>query len=441
MPPHNFLTKRSSEDSHFMSSPKDSFKWAEKPNWFVPTRKHLPTSQPTRLVHSNLSAASPGAFRPFAGHFFSKSPPEQLFLSKTDDFFSKVNFKTNGRKRFFSKQSLLKSKRVCRKCKTSLRKNLKINSKTSVEKNRSTKEVDPDETLATGAVFTNSVQLQKLAQTKSVAKLNVTNQVAMDASQVGLKLRQLRRLSLLLVKFLMDDRIWPEELASLSKLETSILLLFVNKKKLPGKRISRLSATILEDLGKHWIPKRFEENLRFVVNKAFKFLTKSFNDHLFYSLEQWMRPEYRSASWNSRFDYAFYGFYFQKVSACIRKPLEIFFHPKSRKNVIDNAEMVPKTISQYYLNLVCTSDVFKRDLKGYLDNRILVEARQNIISKVESMCKKWETRVATHGPANLIQEIEDQYQRNPKCKVAWGVQEVASARNTLNTIFRISKNS
>ena len=442
-PIQNLLTKRSNEDAQFVLSPQNSFKTLVNQYCFVPTQKHSPAGIQSRLTVRRappvgLSARNGPISRSFV-RLSSMPRPAQLFEDTSDALFSNINLEKKNRIKIFTKESLLSSRLVCKKCKSKLRKNPEKKHRNRPEKVEPAGKTEASRSAESSSVFKNLEDVHNLAVEKPIAGASAAGWASLSPLRRGLKLRRLRKLSLLLVKFLMGERVRRGELAELSELETRIFLLFVNKKKSRNKQISRLDEDSLGQLGSDWIRKRFEENLRFVVNKAFKFLTKSFNDRLFYRLEQSMQPRYRETSWNSRFDYAFYGFYFQKVSSCIKKPLEIFFHPKSRRNVVRNAELVPKTISQYYLNLVCTSDVFKRDLKTYLDHRILAEAERNIVSKVESMCKKWENRAAAHGPENLIQEIRDQYQRNPKCKVPWGVQEVALARSTLNGIFSISK--
>jgi hypothetical protein len=442
----SYLTKRSHTNSIAKNALKGSMQ--TQLNEIILRRSPNLVSKKPFSIYSDIK--TPKLSYPIISnkhYMFKLSPPNfqnnqtNRIINEVDEWVSRksqIKFKHN---RSFTKLSVLKSKVICKNCKNKLKSKAGSTIELHPKMFSKSKENIKSNSKKLNSIFKELIDLKTFILKESKIKSMSLNDVHLAKDKLGIKLIKFKELNFLLIKFLMNEQISMAEIDKLTELERSVFLLFVNKKKQSLQRIKSFNEESLRSLSKNWIKKRFEENLRFIVNKAFKFLIKTFNDHLFYTLENHMNPKYQKINWTSRFEYAFYGYYFEEVANCINKPIEVFIHPKSKKHSIENSNFVPKTISQYYLNLICTSNLFKRDLKIYLENCLINEAKHNIISKIEGMCKKWENKIATHGSKHLIQEIKEQYERNPKCKLAWGLQEVDLAKQTLKGIFSISKSN
>ena len=359
-------------------------------------------------------------------------------LTPIDNYFLLKCSKGDSPEREFPKNMVRKAKLICKKCKSRLA--LAPGKKVSIYRGMFLENPNKKKLYETSRfkIFNETSQLK--ACTLNLKEIIMTKMggTARPDPELDGRLTRLKELGGLLVKFLMNEDISLEEIRNLSAPERQLLLLFVNKKKRSGFRVTELTVETARDLRRGWVKKRFEENLRFVVNKAFKFLRKVFNDHLFHHLEKHLGPATAQFKFDQKFEYCFYGYYFQEASASICRPIEFYFHPKSKKYLEQNRHLVPKPISQHYLNLVCTSPAFKRDFRLYLALCIQAEVRHNLISKVGSLCRRWEAMEAAHGWGVLLKEVTFQFESNPKCKVPWGVQEVLSACDDLGKIVNLS---
>jgi hypothetical protein len=357
--------------------------------------------------------------------------------NELDFFFGRSLRKESQLQKSFSKNTVKNSKMICRKCKKKLLKNtnnkLLVFPKMFLE-NKS--EISPLRK-SSFKIFKSLKYLKDFTlSVKSICSMRKP-EIKLENSLLGKKLFSFNDLNFILIKFLTGNYVSPCEIKNLSETHKKLFFLFVNKKKGPKHKILKLDEDSLANLNQKWTEKRFEENLRFIVNKAFKFLREVFRIKLFPNLVTLLDKKLQNKTNEQKFEYCFSGYYFESVACAIDKPIESYFHPKHRCHALLQ-NFVPKTISQHYLNLICTSPLFKRDLKVYFDQCIKLEARHDIINKINSQCKKWENFQNVHGEAKLLREVEFQFHQNPKCKLAWGIQEVVSACQNLSRIVNLA---
>lgn len=343
-------------------------------------------------------------------------------------------------KTVMTKSQVKNSAKICKKCKLNL---LKRNSEEIFVESRMNWSTDfpilGSQEQSHNPVFAHfsRVKLLILKPKSLVAMRMLEVNLALALSNSKSKLFQ--NLEKTLIKFLVNEEVTFNEMKKMSDLEQRLFLFFLNKKR--GHKLDQIDQDLADALSEHWVPKRFEENLRFILNKAFKFLTGMFNVRLLYQLEKQMHAHLRKLSWKSRFEYAFYGYYFQEAAQIQKKPIESFFHPKVSKYPRQpNKGLIPKTISQHYLNLLCSSDLFRRDLSLYVRKCLLREAKHNIVFKVKKLCCTWEKLLTEKGPQGLTEYVHRQFTLNPKCKTPWGIQEVCIASQSILKIVNSQAN-
>ena len=364
--------------------------------------------------------------------FDSPNSKDSFAINAIDFLFLKHNKNSRFKfKKIFSREQVSQSKMVCNSCKSKL---LKPSSQDILVEFKMFNQPFPQSALKStflnSNVYTNLNEVKEyVLKSKSLEAMRMQD-VEIHSQVVESKLTKFKTLNLLLLKFFMNEKIEFKEIEALSKVEHKLFLLLVNKKKF--EKTKKVDVEFAGKLSFNWNPKRFEENLRFILNKAFKFLTSMFNVRLFYNLEKLMNESFRSMQWKTRFTYGFYGYYFQEIANFQNKPLESFFHPKASKYSQNlNKDILPKTISQYYLNLLCTSKLFRRDLTIYIEKCLLREVKHNIVFKVNKMCLNWEKEYYKKGETLLIERVSRQFKFNPKCKIPWGLNEVSIASNDI----------
>lgn len=337
---------------------------------------------------------------------------------------------------YFRREQVKNSKRICSSCKNKLL--MKKSDHILVESGMFSR---PSARDSPSPLSSPCLVYQPLSKIDAYI-LEPKNLVAMRMLDINLqdhmkrsKLNELKNLHLLMIKFLLGESVELHEIGKLKPVEKKLFRFFVNKKKSKQKSVSEHTEQSTRNLHKDWLPKRYEENLRFILNKAFKFLRSTFNERLFYHLEKLMSRSHRHLPWKARFTYGFYGYYFQKTTMERELPLEAFFHPKAaRFSQRTDKRVLPKTISQCYLNLLCSSPLFKRDLGVYVGHCLETEARQNIVFKVDRVCRLWEDMLMGKGEDRLLEHVEKQFRLNPKCKVPWGLLEVRRAVRDIRKI-------
>ena len=348
---------------------------------------------------------------------------QEKMLNQRSRCFCKMPEKS---RKFYENVNFLEQLNGCVDCHVNL---LKSRMRLSKQLNQTKENVkNYDSNPKKSEIFKNKASVREIIPMGEEIKSSRETTPDLDDSKLFSDLNEFKKLAKFLLKFLIGKPITVHECKHLSRVEIQILLLFINKKKRSDKKESELSEEMLKKLNKNWTKKRFEENLRYLVNKILKFLQNHFKSTIYDKVRQFLNPQYILLNQNAIFDYCFYGYYFLDATNYIEKPIEVYFHPKSRRNPnLKKNKSIPRTISQNYLNNLRTSKLFIRDLVTYLKHCLEAEAKNNIISKLEKMCKEWEYTMKSKGKKHLIEMLTKMFTNNPKCKLPWGIQEVREA--------------
>ena len=161
--------------------------------------------------------------------------------------------------------------------------------------------------------------------------------------------------------------------------------------------------------------------------------------NLFQHMEPFLIKRYRALNEAARFTYCFYSYYFLEIANKKINPIEFYFHPKTRRNPeFKNKKEIRSTVTQKYLRVLCSSKKFVKDLKLYITQCIREEVLNDIIIKLIKTCREWEKLYKTKGQKQLLEILTKRYQDNPRCKLAWGIQQVDFAlkkmKNKINKL-------
>ena len=204
--------------------------------------------------------------------------------------------------------------------------------------------------------------------------------------------------------------------------------MILKKKKYIRFKNIELNEKFLNNLKQSKKTKRFEENLRFIANKIFRFLQTAFKTHKFPSLVDGLKPKYQGKSQNAKFAYSFFGYYFQKYAKATGMEIEPFFHPNAQRiKDLDSKSLVPKTVSQHYMKSLRVSPPFINDCLFYLNKIIVYDAEHDIVNKTRKLCQDWETILRENDQEHLLKVMDENFWNNPKFKLPWTVDEVKMA--------------
>jgi hypothetical protein len=340
-----------------------------------------------------------------------------------------------------NQSQVLKSKQICKKCKGKLLRR-------RIQKNKITfgmfkkKKVDRRSLKDSleNKVYVNQEIIKKY-QEDNFANLNLffvqfkenlrKNKINEDNS--------LKNFSNVLIKILCAKNIDFNDLQALTKNEITILFYIIKKKKFNGFEHPELSISFFNKLNKKPIYKKSEENMKYIIKKAFKFLQNYFKNHLFAKLKIYLRNEFKNLKELSEFEYAFFGFYFGSLAKKINQSIEKFFTPRNSNSLISKKKkLISKTVSRLYLSYLKMSKVFIKDLIYYLDNFLVQETILRIEEKVFSMCINWDQIIKTYGWDHLLAQVKFNFEDNPKTKVLWSLLEVKLAIKEVKEFMLIS---
>jgi hypothetical protein len=263
--------------------------------------------------------------------------------------------------------------------------------------------------------------------------IKITNELfPLKSSRLLVKCKILENLNKILNSLLLNEPISESIIFSLSNVEDECLKLFLLRKKMIQNKDEPITQAVFNQIYQNPKSKRIEENLKFIFKKLVRFLQEVFKRKVYPYVQEDLLPEYAQMKEPMRFEYAFYGYYFGKVALQINHRIEKFFHPRNKRNSLDqNNKFISKTISKLYVKYVSMSPLFVRDLSMYLRHGLLLEIRHTIINKVNRMCLNWESKLAKNGSDWLLHWIQNNFQNNTKCKQAWSLQEVSLAKDQI----------
>lgn len=247
----------------------------------------------------------------------------------------------------------------------------------------------------------------------------------------------LENLANVLVKVLLDRRVSLVELSRLSENENLLLLMFIKKKKLNGWQRPQISLEFVNRLNRKSTPRKTEENIKYVMKKAFRFLQRFFRRSFFRELAPQLKKQFKSKNKTFQFEYAFFGFYFGDVAIRANQEIEKFFTPRtSTRKSFKRANLISKTMSRLYLSYLRLSEVFTRDLFYYFEHCLLPETEVKVQEKVANMCREWCREIEINGWTGLLEKVKFNFERNPRTKVLWSLREVQMARDQVRAFLR-----
>lgn len=240
----------------------------------------------------------------------------------------------------------------------------------------------------------------------------------------------LKNFAQVLIKVLLGESIKFVEFKSLTKNEKSLLELIAKKKRLLDWKQTLLSLDIVNRLGRKPAPRKAEENIKFAMKKAFRFLQCYFRICFLPEVAPQLKSKFKALSPSLNFEYAFFGFYFDDVAARVNQALEKFFAPSSSSRVaFAKAGLVSKTMSRLYLSYLRLGKAFITDLIFYFEHCFLPEACTNIRKKALKMCDQWTKVIRDCGWKALLRKVEFRFENNPRAKLLWSLAEVQTARD------------
>ena len=232
-------------------------------------------------------------------------------------------------------------------------------------------------------------------------------------------------LKIIILKVLFNGVVKQSHLDLLSGLEADLLLLFCKMKKFYNFENTRLTFKYFKEVRENPSHKTKEENLKFVFKKAFRFLKFKFNECASYHDHRFLKPSISKLRSNSKKEYMFTAFYFQRQAIEFGIPLESFMQPTMTRNFdILNKEYAPKSVNKIYVQRIRQNSMFIRHLRGYLTLQMVSEAKIQAIKKTEEIILKWEEIYLEKGSTFLRRKISEQCANNTKTKLPWSVSEI-----------------
>ena len=373
----------------------------------------------------------------------SNSNSDQLTLVNYRNFTKNTNSdrlrfeKKTLPKMFLNKRQVLSSKQICTKCKECL-----LKQKTRFfaiypkmfkpQVNATNLNCSARVAKAFDSLFTS----ERLPVQTDFLRVSPPAGIKWNKAELCKKLCRLKNLNYILIKLFAGKAITKNNLKFVSTLERSILEMILQKKQLAGPGQFALTEAYFAKLSRTRHSKRFEENLRYLTNKTFRFLTTCFKSRIFEVLSKSLHSDLRGRSLQAQQAYAFFGYYFEEYCSSPKKPVECFFHPNTRRiRDLRFAGLVPKTVSQQYLRTLRVSDSFVNDFLYYLDRRIHQDAEADIVKKTRKLCLSWEAELVKTDPDSLVAAVRSQLWKNPKFKLPWTLDEVKMAVDQIKNIL------
>ena len=135
-----------------------------------------------------------------------------------------------------------------------------------------------------------------------------------------------------------------------------------------------------------------------------------------------------------KFDYIFYGHYYNHIAKQIGQPIEKFFHFRNWKN--RTSEHIPKSITKVYVNYLKMNPTFMNLFISYMNDRLIKDIILNNIKKIYRLILDWESIIKKFGEEEGIQIVYNKF-KSKGLKLPWGLNEVRSAiQDTLKYIIK-----
>ena len=275
-----------------------------------------------------------------------------------------------------------------------------------------------------------STRLLTVFQRESVADLKAFFEERRRKIKTGQlrKGNQLGRFKNVLSKIFLAQPVDDFDLQFLSENEKKLLTFIIKKKKFNGWETCDFSAAWVNGLNRDATPKKSEENMKYVIKKALKFLQGYFKAHVYGGLKKHMREKFTQPEGLTALEYGFYGYYFGCLSRKINQSIEKFFAPRNPKPTCSGkAKLISKTVSRLYLSYLKMSPSFLKDLAFYLDSCLMQLAALRIEGNIVYLCNDWDQVLRARGWDSLLAKVKYNFEQNRKMKLFWSLQEVRRA--------------
>lgn len=161
-----------------------------------------------------------------------------------------------------------------------------------------------------------------------------------------------------------------------------------------------------KNIGKEWVTfpecrRRTEENIKFIFNRAIKYVMKEFEKQKYSKVKSKLLPKYKKMTKKNKLIYAFYGYYFGKEATNFNKKINFFLLPKKPSMEKSKPQSHFTSISRQYLQLVSVSPNFLADIRFYLMNSFMKEILNDSLKKVQIILKK--CKIVYSGKSNSVQ--------------------------------------
>lgn len=162
--------------------------------------------------------------------------------------------------------------------------------------------------------------------------------------------------------------------------------------------------------------RRPEECFKFVLTRVLKHLRK--------------RLEAEDPSKNS--EARLYELYFGDVAKATNTPISDFYYP------LTNNAKGHLHFNSAYLTRIFQSDSFCREVDSYAAEQIYIDFRQELLSKVASLFKRWERCLSDNPaiPEYSQQSILKYVIFSKHCKLPWTLSDVTQAAEKIRTALR-----
>lgn len=335
------------------------------------------------------------------------------------------------------KRSFELNKRICKKCKAKIRKGAKLQ---WIEPGVSAELVfdsqrQPPKSPDGNFVFDFEGDLPlRIYPSQDLEILNieeVLGSISRDAVYSKIESRPSR----ILTRLFLTGRVSSLEMASLSPVHQELVRALVR-----SKRQGVFAAKDNEP--QEWVVlpqcrRRTEENIKFVFNRAIKFMMQTFEDSYFAKFKYFLKPKFNDMCLKDRVKYAFFGLYFGEESKKLGMHIDHFLLPKKQTPKSRKPGPIFTSISKQYLQLISVNPIFLKDLRHYLLHQFMKEISVDIIKKVEIILKKCETLKKGENPEDPSTWKEEIDRIIKNTHMPWTRSEIECSLKDLKSYLRL----
>lgn len=289
---------------------------------------------------------------------------------------------------YLGKRAFLSSALVCRKCKHKIRRELNAERLSKAEEAKS---FLPKAALKETKKPENSVYKKSpdwaahLYDSEPLACLDIRQAISLLSDEhTSKKLHEESPISRALVILFLKGELSPQKFALLSSTEQTLIKALLSVKNGSPPQ----SSTLKNKIAFAPIKRRTEENIKFIFNRAIKFMMDSFKAGPFAEARKQMKPRFQKLKLKEKLGYAFFGHYFGRESANLGTPIEQFLLPKKTRRFRRHSRSSFTSISKQYLQLVSVNPAFLCDLRFYLRFCFMKQMLVDTVKKVQIILEK-----------------------------------------------------